>query len=132
MAHGNGPYLLRDEPVAINAGRNTVRLSVSNLGDRPIQVGSHYHFFEVNRFLQFDRALSFGMRLNVPSGTAIRFEPGDTREIELVEFGGTGRVIGLNNLTNGSVRTPARADEALERANRRGFRGARASGETDG
>jgi len=132
MAHGNGPYLLRDEPVVINAGRRTVRLPVSNLGDRPIQVGSHYHFFEVNRFLDFDRSLAFGMRLNVPAGTAMRFEPGDTREIDLVEFGGTGRVTGLNNLTNGSVRTPERAAEALERARRRGFRGARTSEETDG
>lgn len=132
MAHGNGPYLLRDEPVAINAGRRTVRLSVSNLGDRPIQVGSHYHFFEVNRFLQFDRSLAFGMRLNVPAGTAVRFEPGDTREVDLVDFGGAGRVTGLNNLTNGSVRTAERAAEALECARRRGFRGAQTSEKTDG
>ncbi|SRR5579883_1673187 len=132
MADGHGSYILRDEPVIINVGRRTLRIAVRNLGDRPVQVGSHYHFFEVNRDLEFDRALAFGMRLNVPAGTAVRFEPGDTREVELVEFGGNRRITGLNNLTNGSVRVPERAAEAVERATRRGFRTAKPNEGNDG
>ncbi len=132
MASFSGPYILRDEPVALNAGRRTIRLVVANTGDRPVQVGSHFHFFEVNRALEFDRARAFGTRLNIPAGTALRFEPGDSREVELVELGGTGRVIGLNCLTDGSVRSSERAAVALERAVRREFRGARPRGEGRG
>lgn len=96
-----GEYVLRGEPVQANEGRRTARLSVANAGDRPIQVGSHFHFFEVNAALRFDRKAAFGMRLNVPAGTAVRFEPGDTREVTLVEIAGTREVYGLNGLTNG-------------------------------
>jgi urease beta subunit len=84
-----------------NAGRLVVELEVTNTGDRPIQVGSHFHFFEVNRALRFDRRRAFGMRLNVPAGTAVRFEPGDAKRVALVEFGGTRSVFGLNGLTQG-------------------------------
>lgn len=98
-----GEYLLAGEPIEINAGRATSRLEVSNRGDRPIQVGSHCHFFEVNRALAFDRQAAYGMRLNVPAGTAVRFEPGDTKEIELVAIGGSREVFGLNGLVNGSL-----------------------------
>jgi len=94
-------YILGDGPIEINAGRRTVRLRVRNTGDRPIQVGSHFHFFESNRALDFDREQAFGMRLNIPSGTAVRFEPGDEREVELVEVGGRQRVVGFNSLVNG-------------------------------
>ena len=89
----------------INANKNLsiVLLKVSNLGDRPIQVGSHMHFFEVNRALEFDRDKARGYRLNVPAGTAARFEPGDSKEVELVALAGKREVYGLNNLTNGSV-----------------------------
>jgi urease subunit gamma/beta len=86
-----------------------------------VQVGSHFHFFEVNRALVFDRGAAFGMRLDVPAGTAVRFEPGDTREVGLVEVGGTGRMSGLNRLTEGSVRSPRVRAAALERARREGF-----------
>lgn len=86
-----------------NAGLATVKAVVSNTGDRPIQVGSHFHFFEVNSALQFDRATALGYRLNIPAGTAVRFEPGDTREVELVAFAGERAVHGLNNLTNGPL-----------------------------
>src|SRR6266702_1913523 len=96
-----GEYRLRAEAIDINAGRPTRRLEVANRGDRPIQVGSHCHFFEVNAALAFDRHLAYGMRLNIPAGTAVRFEPGDTREVELVAIGGARVVIGINGRTNG-------------------------------
>jgi urease beta subunit len=98
-----GQYLLEAEPIEINAGRPTVRVAVANRGDRPIQVGSHCHFFEANRALAFDRAKAYGMRLNVAAGTAVRFEPGDEKEVELVALGGTREVRGLNALVNGRL-----------------------------
>ncbi|MFQ3614482.1 MAG: urease subunit beta, partial [Cyanobacteriota bacterium] len=85
-----GELLLAEEPIQANVGRATVTLQVTNQGDRPIQVGSHFHFFEVNRALVFDRAASFGMRLNIPSGNAVRFEPGQTHQVTLVALGGKG------------------------------------------
>ena len=98
-----GEYQLRDEPIQINLGRDTVRVEVSNCGDRPIQVGSHCHFFESNRWLAFDRGTAYGMRLNISAGTAVRFEPGDTREVELVALAGDRVVYGINGLVNGSL-----------------------------
>jgi urease subunit beta/urease subunit gamma/beta len=98
-----GEWFLSDEPIEINAGRRTLRLAVSNTGDRPIQVGSHYHFYEVNRALEFDREAALGMRLDVPAGQSIRFEAGDERDVDLVEFGGSRRVIGFNNLVDGGL-----------------------------
>ena len=95
-----------------------------NTGDRPIQVGSHFHFFEVNKALQFEREKAFGMHLDIPAGTAVRFEPGEAKEVTLVEFGGTGEIFGLNSLTNGSTRSPARKEEALRLARERGYKGA--------
>jgi urease beta subunit len=105
-----GEYLLADGDVVANQGRRTVELVVANRGDRPIQVGSHFHFFEVNRALHFDRAQAFGLRLNVPAGTAVRFEPGDEKRVTLVELAGGRQVFGLNGLTDGAPR-----DEALRR-----------------
>ena len=102
-----GEYLLGEGDVVANQGRRTVELTVANTGDRPIQVGSHFHFFEVNRALRFDRAQAFGMRLNVPAGTAVRFEPGDEKRVTLVELGGARRVFGLNALTEGGTREQA-------------------------
>ena len=99
-----GEWLLSDEPIEINAGRRTRRVSVRNTGDRPIQVGSHFHFFEVNRALEFDRAATLGMRLDIPAGQSIRFEAGDERDVDLVVFGGSRRVIGFNNRVNGGLR----------------------------
>jgi urease beta subunit len=121
MAGNSDRYILRDEPVEINAGRRSVRLEVRNTGDRPIQVGSHFHFFEVNRALVFDRAAALGMRLNIPAGLAVRFEPGDTREVELVEIGGLHRVVGFNNLADGSTTTEQGRRQALRRAKEQGF-----------
>jgi len=98
-----GEYILRNEPIICNAGRRTQRVTVVNRGDRPVQIGSHFHFYEVNREMVFDRALGLGMRLNIPSGTAVRFEPGEEKEVELVELGGAKRAVGFNNLVNGPV-----------------------------
>ncbi len=98
-----GEWLLSDEPIEINAGRRTLRLSVRNTGDRPIQVGSHFHFYEVNRALEFDRDAGLGMRLDVPAGQSIRFEAGDERDVDLVELGGSRRVIGFNKLVDGGL-----------------------------
>jgi urease subunit beta len=89
--------------VDINAGRRTLRVSVANTGDRPIQVGSHYHFFETNRALRFERAATRGFRLNIAAGTAVRFEPGQEREVELVEFGGDRRVYGFRGEVMGNL-----------------------------
>ena len=102
-----GEYVLGEGDIVANAGRRTVELTVTNTGDRPIQVGSHFHFFEVNRALRFDRKEAFGMRLNVPAGTAVRFEPGDAKRVMLVEFAGARRVYGLNGLTEGGAREDA-------------------------
>jgi urease subunit beta len=98
-----GEYFLKDEPVEANAGRATSTLTVTNRGDRPIQVGSHCHFFEVNRALAFDRQSAYGMRLNIAAGTAVRFEPGDTKEVQLVALGGSRTVYGINGLVNGKL-----------------------------
>ncbi|TVQ46455.1 MAG: urease subunit beta [Gloeocapsa sp. DLM2.Bin57] len=87
--------------IEINQNRPTIKLTVANTGDRPIQVGSHFHFFEVNSALSFEREATKGMRLNIPSGTAIRFEPGDEKEVELVKIGGTRAIYGFNGLVNG-------------------------------
>ncbi len=105
-----GEYLLGEGDIVANAGRRTVEVTVANTGDRPIQIGSHFHFFEVNRALRFDRALAFGMRLNVPAGTAVRFEPGDEKRVTLVELGGARTVFGLNALSQGGGK-----DQALTR-----------------
>jgi urease subunit beta len=104
-----GEYLVGDGDVVANVGRQTVELLVENTGDRPIQVGSHFHFFEVNRALRFERVRAFGMRLNIPAGTAVRFEPGDARRVTLVELAGARRVYGLNALADGGSREQAQA-----------------------
>jgi urease subunit gamma/beta len=114
-----GEYQLAEGDIVLNEGREHVALTVRNLGDRPVQVGSHYHFFEVNPELEFDRRAAFGMRLDIPAGTAVRFEPGEEREVDLVAFGGTRDLRGLNLLTDGGD-----LEQALERAREGGYRGA--------
>src|ERR1019366_8801152 len=98
-----GEFILLPEPIEANAGRTTARIEVRNLGDRPVQIGSHCHFFEVNRHLDFDRKQAYGMRLNIPAGNAARFEPGDSKTVELVALGGTRTVYGINGLVNGKL-----------------------------
>ena len=110
-----GELFIKDGEIELNAGRKTVTLTVANTGDRPIQVGSHFHFFEVNRALRFERAAAFGMRLNIPAGTAVRFEPGDAKKVRLVELGSAKKVYGLNGLTNGVARESTKP-AALQRA----------------
>jgi len=114
-----GEYLLCDEPVELNSTAVRVRVRVDNHGDRPIQVGSHTHFFEVNRFLRFDRTRAFGYRLDIPAGTALRFEPGEVREVDLVRFSGRRVAFGMNALVNGPL--DADRDLAIGRARRLGF-----------
>lgn len=119
-----GELVVDEGEIEINAGRETVTLKAVNTGDRPIQIGSHYHFFEANRALDFNRADAFGMHLDIPSGTAVRFEPGESKEVTLTEFGGSGELFGLNNLTNGSIHSESRKADALRRAKEQGFKGA--------
>ncbi|MFT4880050.1 MAG: urease subunit beta [Salinirussus sp.] len=121
-----GEVVTGEEPVRINEGRDTADVSIANTGDRPVQVGSHTHFAEVNAALRFDREAAVGMRLNVPAGTAVRFEPGGTTTVELVALGGKRRMNGLNGLTNGSVEN---RDRVLRRGREGGFKNA---GEGDG
>jgi urease beta subunit len=116
-----GEWLLGDDPIEINAGRRRLRLSVRNTGDRPIQIGSHFHFFEVNGVLEFDRPAALGMRLDVPSGQSIRFEAGDERDVELVAVGGHGRVIGFNGLLDATTSSRRAVERALRRAENLGF-----------
>jgi urease beta subunit len=111
-----GEILYGDGDLILNADRPVTRLEVTNTGDRAVQVGSHFHFFEVNRALRFDRAAAFGHRLDIPSGTAVRFEAGQTHLVDLVPFHGERHIAGFNALTNGDSHT-----EALRRAELRGF-----------
>lgn len=122
-----GELRLADRDVVLNEGRETRTVVVRSLGDRPIQVGSHFHFFEVNRQLKFDRSAAYGMRLDIPAGTAVRFEPGDERSVQLVALGGERRVHGLNRLTEGAIDDSDVEAAAAERARERGFSGAAAS-----
>jgi len=119
-----GEYFFDEAAGAIeaNAGRKTARVLVKNTGDRPVQVGSHYHFFEANRELEFDRGACFGMRLNIPAGTAVRFEPGEEKEVEVTEFGGRRAIHGFNGLVEGEVAAPGAREAAISRAKERGFR----------
>ena len=116
-----GEYFLQAEPITANAQRPAVRVLVKNRGDRPIQVGSHYHFFEVNRALEFDRAAAYGMRLNIAAGTAVRFEPGEQKAVELTTIGGARIVHGLNALVAGALDAAGNRDRALDRLREAGF-----------
>lgn len=98
-----GEYIIAAGDIDCNAGRETITIKVVNTADRPVQIGSHCHFFEVNRRMRFHREQAFGMRLNIAAGTAVRFEPGEEKEVELVTFGGKRRAFGINNLVNGST-----------------------------
>ncbi len=121
MSGDSSQYLVAPGEIELNAGRRTATVRVANTGDRAVQVGSHFHFFEVNRALRFDREATFGMRLDIPAGTAVRFEPGDSQEVALVELGGSRQVHGLNGLTEGQVEGPDATRHALQRARERGF-----------
>lgn len=109
--------------VEINKGKKSIKVKVLNTGDRPVQIGSHFHFFEVNPELDFKRKDTFGKHLDIPAGTAVRFEPGESKEVQLVAFGGAREVYGLNNLTNGSTSNDVKKQDALHQAKIRGFKG---------
>jgi urease subunit beta len=120
-----GGYVCSPEQVTFDADRPVTTLTVRNAGDRPVQVGSHFHFFEVNRALEFDRTAAFGLHLNIPSSTATRFEPGDEREVQLVPYGGKRAVYGFNNLVDGPTAgkdAATRKAKAVALASERGFR----------
>jgi len=120
-----GGYVCSPTAITFDADRPVITLKVRNTGDRPVQVGSHFHFFEVNRALEFNRAAAFGLRLNIPSSTATRFEPGDEREVQLVPYGGKRAIYGFNNLVDGPTAGPNAATSkanAVARAAQRGFR----------
>ena len=118
-----GEYTLSANPITCNGNKKTVNITVNNTGDRPCQVGSHTHFFEVNRALDFPREKAYGFRLNIPSGTSVRFEPGDSKEVELCEIGGKRIVYGFNSLTMGSLKSSIVKNNSLEKARTIGFRG---------
>jgi urease subunit beta len=126
-----GEVVTGDGAVTLNEGRETSEVTVGNTGDRPVQVGSHFHFFEANAALEFDREAALGMRLNIPAGTAVRFEPGDEQTVELVAIGGKRRAHGMNGMVNGSV--DSETDDAIERLRAAGFGDTGAEAEkTDG
>jgi urease subunit beta len=116
-----GEYFLSEDPIIANIGKSVIILDVKNTGDRPIQVGSHAHFFEINKALEFSRKKSYGFHLNIPAGTSIRFEPGDSKKIELTEFSGKKSVYGFSGLVNGSL--SEKQNEAFSKAKEQGFRG---------
>ncbi len=118
-----GELEAKSEPIRINEGRETVTVTVENTGDRPAQVGSHYHFFETNPALRFPREQAFGMRLNIPAGTAVRFEPGIERDVELVAIGGNREVYGMGGLVNGDLDEEEKKKQAVEQAKEQGYLG---------
>jgi len=116
-----GELLPADEPVEINAGRETAAVTVENTGDRPVQVGSHFHFFEVNPALDLDREAAYGMRLDIPAGTAVRFEPGCEQDVDLVAYGGDRILRGMGGLVDGDLDDEAVKEAAIERAREQGY-----------
>jgi urease subunit beta len=116
-----GEYFFDGSALELNAGRRTVSLQVNNTGDRPVQVGSHYHFFEVNRALVFDRAAAYGMRLDLPAGTAVRIEPGEIKTVRLVDMAGLRQVYGGSGLVGGALEDPVIRQRSLERMRQLGF-----------
>ena len=119
-----GEYILAKEPINCNENRKTIKLTVKNTGDRACQIGSHTHFFEVNKAMDFPRDKAYGYRLNIPAGTSIRFEPGDSKEVELCELSGARIVYGFNGLTMGGLRSSHILIAARKKAKELGFKGA--------
>ncbi len=127
-----GEVLPADQPIILNAGATVVETLVTNTADRPIQVGSHYHFFEVNRALRFDRSVGYGRRLDIAAGAAVRFEPGETRPVRLIPLGGAREVWGCNGLVQGALDDPGVKAAALALARERGFADTADAGSTNG
>lgn len=119
-----GEIIVKNKEIVCNEGKRTEKITVSNTGDRPIQVGSHFHFFEVNKALEFDRKVAFGMRLDIASGTAVRFEPGEEKEVTLVEIGGRKEIHGFSGLTEGNISDDKVREKSFKKAKELGFKGA--------
>ncbi|HZA63097.1 MAG TPA: urease subunit beta [Nitrososphaeraceae archaeon] len=119
-----GEYILSANPITCNGNKKTITITVNNTGDRPCQIGSHTHFFEVNKALDFPREKAYGFRLNIPAGTSVRFEPGDSKEVELCELGGKRIVYGFNSLTMGGLKSSNIKNASLQKARQLGFKGA--------
>ena len=117
-----GEYILKDKEIELNSGRESISLEVKNTSNRPVQIGSHFHFFEVNKALVFDRKKAFGKKLDIASGAAVRFEPGEEKQVSLVFFGGKRLVYGLHGLVNGSTLTDKKLSEAVLKAQKENFK----------
>jgi urease subunit beta len=117
-----GEYFIKPGTIQANEGRTTATVIVVNTGDRPVQIGSHTHFFEVNRMLSFNREAAFGRRLNIMAGTAVRFEPGEEKTVELVDLGGARKAYGMNNLVSGETTSPAAKEKAMKKINEQQFK----------
>jgi urease subunit beta len=128
---GSPKYHHRTEEIEINAGRETVTLTVSNTGDRAVQVGSHFHFFEINKAMLFEREKAYGMHLDIPAGTGVRFEPGATKEVTLTAFAGSRHLIGFNNLVDGGLESQDTRTRAIARMNELGYSNGTPSGKAD-
>ncbi|MDM1375194.1 urease subunit beta [Myroides marinus] len=117
-----GEYFIKEEDVICNEGREITTITVVNKGDRPIQVGSHYHFFEVNKMMEFDRAAAFGKRLNIIASTAVRFEPGEEKEVDLVPYAGERKIYGHNDLANGDTISEEAKAKAMKKVEKQYFK----------
>lgn len=117
-----GEYILKAEQIVCNADKESITLKVTNTGDRPVQVGSHFHFFEVNKEISFDREKAFGKRMDILSGTAIRLEPGEATEVHLIDIGGEGKSFGANNLTQGDVTSKESLVKAMKKMGSENFK----------
>ncbi|WP_234118232.1 urease subunit beta [Clostridium hydrogenum] len=119
-----GEIIIKNKEIVCNEGKRTEKITVSNTGDRPIQVGSHFHFFEVNKALEFDRKAAFGMRLDIASGTAVRFEPGEEKDVTLVEVSGNKEIHGFSGLTEGCISDEKVREKSFKSAKELDFKGA--------
>lgn len=117
-----GEYILKKEPIVCNANHESISIKVTNTGDRPVQIGSHYHFFEVNRMMSFDREKAFGKRLDILAGTAMRFEPGESTEVHLINFGGSRLLYGGSDLTQGDTTSKESLEKAMKKMESKNFK----------
>lgn len=117
-----GEYVLKEEKITCNANQESITIKVTNTGDRPVQVGSHYHFFEVNKRVSFDREKAFGKRLDILAGTAKRFEPGESTEVQLINFRGLRKLYGCSNLTQGDTTTKESLEKAMKKMESKNFK----------
>ncbi|MGB3344816.1 MAG: urease subunit beta [Aequorivita sp.] len=117
-----GEYILKEEKIVCNADQESITIKVTNTGDRPVQVGSHYHFFEVNKMISFDRQKAFGKRMDILAGTAMRFEPGESTEVHLINFGGSRMLYGCSDLTQGDTTSKESLEKAMKKMESKNFK----------